>query len=356
MSAQPPTRPTTEPTTICRANSPAPASSPTRPVPVPVAARRLTISAIPTGSFAPDSPSSIVPVRPAISRLPRTEKTTAGSVGDSAVPTSNDACHEKPKKKCAASAIPVAVSAVPMMPTTVMVPAEARNRRQPMCIPPSKRTKTSATVTIRSLTTFETVPRTGKSVDAADAASRNSAGAGTRIHALRRLDITAAIKAAAATEDHHTERLDVDHELATQQLPKPAMPSSQSRRTNQTPTRLPGTPDPTLSIATRPRYSQTASRPPSSEALSNRGARARSLASVALARRRIDVRRQYILFAHSDPVDQGRAAVDPFEDLRRLALRVRDASAAQIPEQKISLTVPSRPALVNSACNCSTVH
>ena len=36
------------------------------------------ISAIPTGSFAPDSPSRIVPVRPPISRSPSTENMTAG--------------------------------------------------------------------------------------------------------------------------------------------------------------------------------------------------------------------------------------------------------------------------------------
>ena len=45
-----------------------------------------SISAIPTGSFTPDSPSRIVPVRPPTSRLPSTENITAGSVGASAAP------------------------------------------------------------------------------------------------------------------------------------------------------------------------------------------------------------------------------------------------------------------------------
>ena len=45
------------------------------------------ISAIPTGSFAPDSPFRIVPVRPRISRPPSTENVTAGSVGASAAPS-----------------------------------------------------------------------------------------------------------------------------------------------------------------------------------------------------------------------------------------------------------------------------
>ena len=44
------------------------------------------ISAIPTGSFAPDSPSRIVPERPPTSRRPSTENITAGSVGASAAP------------------------------------------------------------------------------------------------------------------------------------------------------------------------------------------------------------------------------------------------------------------------------
>ena len=45
------------------------------------------ISAMPAGSLTPASPSSVVPERPPISRPPRTEKTTAGSVGASAAPT-----------------------------------------------------------------------------------------------------------------------------------------------------------------------------------------------------------------------------------------------------------------------------
>ena len=58
-----------------------PATPPRAPALTPPAVRRLDIKAIPTGSLAPDSPSRIVPLRPATSRLPSTEKTTAGSVG-----------------------------------------------------------------------------------------------------------------------------------------------------------------------------------------------------------------------------------------------------------------------------------
>src|SRR2546430_10145215 len=56
------------------------------------------MSAIPTGSFAPDSPSRMVPVRPPISRLPRTENMTAGSVGARAAPRTPAIVQSKSKK------------------------------------------------------------------------------------------------------------------------------------------------------------------------------------------------------------------------------------------------------------------
>ena len=61
------------------------------------------ISAMPTGSFAPDSASRIVPVRPETSRRPSTENMTAGSVGAIAAPISPDVIHEKSSSQCAAS-------------------------------------------------------------------------------------------------------------------------------------------------------------------------------------------------------------------------------------------------------------
>jgi hypothetical protein len=48
--------------------------------------------AMPTGSFAPASPSKMVPLRPEISRCPSTENTTAGSVG--ATRGSDQQCHK----------------------------------------------------------------------------------------------------------------------------------------------------------------------------------------------------------------------------------------------------------------------
>ncbi len=67
--------------------------------PPPVAAWIITsVSAIPTGSFAPDSPSRIVPVRPAISWRPITENMIAGSVGASAAPSTPDVDHWNPSR------------------------------------------------------------------------------------------------------------------------------------------------------------------------------------------------------------------------------------------------------------------
>jgi hypothetical protein len=56
----------------------------------PPAVIRLAIRETPTGSLAPDSLSRMVPARPDTSRRPRTEKTTVGSVGATAVTASND--------------------------------------------------------------------------------------------------------------------------------------------------------------------------------------------------------------------------------------------------------------------------
>jgi hypothetical protein len=109
----------------------------------------LTISAMPTGSFAPDSPWSSVPDRPDTSRRPSTENTTAGSVGASAVPMSREARQPSPNSPCAANARAAAVTNVPTTPSQTTAPAAERKRPHPICIPPSNRIKISATVTIR---------------------------------------------------------------------------------------------------------------------------------------------------------------------------------------------------------------
>lgn len=114
-SSQPPASPIPAPTAICSANVTAmwPIADPAEPV-APISA---TSSAMPTGSLAPDSPSSMTPVRPPTSRRPSTENTTAGSVGDRAVPSSSASRQPIPNRKCAAVAMTPAVTNVPATPS-----------------------------------------------------------------------------------------------------------------------------------------------------------------------------------------------------------------------------------------------
>ena len=113
------------------------------------AASRLAMRAMPTGSLAPDSPSRMAPLRPATSRRPSTENTTAGSVGANAVPISSAAHQSRSNRAWASVARAAAVTKVPATPTQTTGPAAVRNRRQPMCIPPSNKMTTSATDTTR---------------------------------------------------------------------------------------------------------------------------------------------------------------------------------------------------------------
>src|SRR6478752_122675 len=185
----PPTDPTATPTVICRVNSATPWAK--ADTPVPVADSRMTIRAIPTGSLAPDSPSRMVPDRPMISRRPSTENTTAGSVGDNAVPINNAVGQANPNRTCPATATATAVTTVPATPSHTTAPAAARNRRHPTCMPPSKRMNTNATVTISSSTSTGTDRNPGNTVPHTAAAIRNNAGAGTCNRSLTRLDNTA---------------------------------------------------------------------------------------------------------------------------------------------------------------------
>ena len=133
----------------------------------------------------------MVPARPSISRLPSTEKTTAGSVGDNAAPINIAVVQPNPNSRWAVTANAAAVTAVPATPIQITAPAEVRNRFQPMCMPPSKSTKMSATVTMRSLRCGDSVPSSGNRSEAMAAATRKTAGAGTRIRSLIRLASTA---------------------------------------------------------------------------------------------------------------------------------------------------------------------
>ena len=137
------------------------------------------MSAIPTGSFAPDSPSRIVPERPPTWRLPRTENITAGSVGAIAAPIRPAVVHEKPSTECPNRAISPVVANVPSTPSEAIGQIEPRSRRQPTCIPPSKRITISAITPSRSTVRIgSAVRRRGNSSEATAAPIRKSAGPG----------------------------------------------------------------------------------------------------------------------------------------------------------------------------------
>ena len=137
------------------------------------------MSAMPTGSFAPDSPSMMVPARPRTSRPLRTENVTAGSVGAMAAPSRPLVSHEKSSTKCAASATSPAVANVPRTPSERIGTIATAARCQPMCMPPSNRITISATTAIRSTVTKEIASsRRGETSEAIAAARRNSAALG----------------------------------------------------------------------------------------------------------------------------------------------------------------------------------
>jgi hypothetical protein len=78
-------------------------------------------------------------------------------------------------------------------------PAASRNRRQPICIPPSNKMTASPMVTTRWTVVIDTSPSVGTTSEATAAATRKRAGAGIRVRSLIRLDTTAATSAAAVS-------------------------------------------------------------------------------------------------------------------------------------------------------------
>ena len=161
-SSSPPPTPRTPPTASCSAKVPMPSPMALQPPrPLVVAPSKATMRAMPTGSFAPDSPSSRVPERPEISRRPSTEKTTAGSVGASAAPISRAIVQSKPKIQCAITARAAVVTTVPMTPSQTTPTTAERIRFQPMCMPPSNRMSASATVTMRWSLTIDSPDSVG---------------------------------------------------------------------------------------------------------------------------------------------------------------------------------------------------
>ena len=156
------------------------------------------MSAIPTGSLAPDSPSTTVPLGPSISCWPRTENTTAGSVGAMAVATRNEEYQSSRTTACRNSATPTAVTNVPSTPTRPMVRAALRNLGKPMPMPPSNRMNASATLTTRSTVSSGGASSDGRAWTATAAATRRSTAAGIRNQRVTWYDSSATRPTSAA--------------------------------------------------------------------------------------------------------------------------------------------------------------
>ena len=188
--AIPPARPAATPIVICSRKSTA--IAPTAMPLTPPAASRPPIKAIPTGSFAPDSPSRIVPLRPAISCCPNTENTTAGSVGETAVPTRSATYQASPNPMCNKTPPAAAVRKVPRTPTTMIGTSAGRSRDHPMCRPPLKRIRMRAIETTRSTTSSRGIGTPGIIWTATAAAASIQTGAGILSRTDNRFTKTAA--------------------------------------------------------------------------------------------------------------------------------------------------------------------
>ncbi|HEX6522154.1 MAG TPA: hypothetical protein VF070_19430 [Streptosporangiaceae bacterium] len=138
-------------------------------------------------------------LRPEISRWPRTENTTAGSVGATAVARSTETYQARPNAACTSSAPAATVRNVPATPATVTGTATDRNRDQPIRMPPSNKMHASATVTTRSTACCGGACRAGTTLTATAAPTRTSAGDGSFTHSVRRFDSTATSPTAAVS-------------------------------------------------------------------------------------------------------------------------------------------------------------
>ena len=179
-SSQPPATPTAAPTPICSANSPS-AAADRRPA-AAAAPSRLTISAMPTGSLAPDSPSSSVP--DAAGDLPPAEDREHHRRVGRARARRRSAARRASRSRTASARATASAPAVTTVPAT---PSHSDRRRpwcasgaQPMCMPPSNRMITRATVTIRWSVTIGSPPSLGTRSAAAAAATGTAPAPGTR--------------------------------------------------------------------------------------------------------------------------------------------------------------------------------
>ena len=153
----------------------------------------------------------MVPLRPEISCWPRTENTTAGSVGAMAVARSTARYQPRPNATCAKAAAAATVRNVPASPTAAIGPAADRNRAQPICMPPSNKMHTSAMVTTWSTACPGGACRPGITYTATAAPARTSAGEGIRSRSVRRLDCTATSPTVATSRTQQGEMLRVRH-------------------------------------------------------------------------------------------------------------------------------------------------
>ncbi len=120
-----------------------------------------------------------MPARPETSRWPRTENTTAGSVGATAVATSSETYQASPNAKWTSNAAAITVKNVPSTPAVAIGATADRNRAQPIFIPPSNKMQAKATATTCSTACCEGPCRAGITLAAMAAPTRNSAGAGS---------------------------------------------------------------------------------------------------------------------------------------------------------------------------------
>src|SRR6185312_2565390 len=141
----------------------------------------------------------MVSPRTETSRCPRTENTTAGSVGATAVASSTEAYQGRPNAACASTAVAATVRNVPATPVTVTGTAADRNRDQPICIPPSNKMHTSATVTSRSTTRCGGSCSAGMTLTATAAPASTSADDGIFTRSVSRFDSTTTRPTAAAS-------------------------------------------------------------------------------------------------------------------------------------------------------------
>ncbi len=208
-SPMPTIAPTTPSRSIVQASSPTPGSCPLR-----AASTSAITRAMATGSLKPASPSSTVATRSEPPLRPwRTEKTAAGSVGESAAPTISESVQPSPVTQCVATVTSPNVTRVPPMPSASTGASSRRSATMPVRSPPSTRIRISAIVPAVSSCPASTSCRAvAESRPSARPTPRNTSGtatssrraSGSRARAASRITADAARSAARDTRRHGT--------------------------------------------------------------------------------------------------------------------------------------------------------